>query len=377
MAGRRGNNEGSIYRRADGQWAAAVSLPGIRRRVVYGRTRLEVSQKLTTLMAKLQGGQLPAPTRLTVAAYLQQWLDAVKPSLRPKTYVSYEGVVRLRLVPLLGTASLQRLTAPQVGAALTRGLERGMSANSIRYALIVLRIALHRAEKWGLVSRNVASDVDPPKVERPRFRALDPEEARQLLEAASGDRLEALYTVALSLGLRLGETLGLRWHDVDLEAGTLRVENSLQRHSGALHLVATKTDRSRRTLAMPELLVESLRRHRQAQLEEELAAPVWFKTGHVFTTEVGTPIDPSNARRSFVALLVKAKLPHVRFHDLRHSAASLLLAQGAPPRVVMETLGHSRIAVTMDTYSHVTPELQREAARAMDRALRPTATPDA
>lgn len=370
MAGKRGNAEGSVYQRGDGRWVAAVSLPGQRRRVVYGRTREEAGQRLTALLGQQQAGRLPPSTRLSVGAYLQQWLAAVKPSLRPATYVSYEAAVRLHLTPLLGKASLQRLTAPQVGGALTGGMEQGMSPKMARYVLIVLRIALHRAERWGLVGRNVASDVDPPKVERPRHRALDTEEARRLLEMASGDRLEALYTVALSLGLRLGEALGLMWLDLDLDAGTLRVERALQRFGGTLNLVPTKTDRSRRILAMPDLVLDSLSRHRQRQLEEQLAARVWVETGHVFTTEAGTPLDPANVRRSFVALLKRADLPHVRFHDLRHSAASLLLVQGVPPRVVMETLGHSRIAVTMDTYSHVTPELQREAARAMDRALR-------
>ena len=308
--------------------------------------------------------------RLTVAALLDQWLESCKNSIRPMTYVSYEGIVRGHIVPELGTVPIQRLTPQHIDGLLARKLRSGLSPTRVRYILVVFRVALRRAEKWGLVPRNVAALVAAPKVERQQASSMTLDQARRLLEAASGDRLEGLYCVALALGLRQGEALGLRWRDVDLEHRTLRVDHALQRIEGRLVLTPTKTDRSRRTVAMPATVVEALRRHRAHQREERLAAGGrWPESDFVFTTIVGTPCDPDNLRRSFRALLKRAALPHFRFHDLRHSAASLLLAQGVAARVVMETLGHSRISVTLDTYSHVTPELQREAATAMDRVF--------
>lgn len=180
----------------------------------------------------------------------------------------------------------------------------------------------------------------------------------------------ALYSVAVALGLRRGEALALKWEDVDLEAGTLRVKHSLQRIEGRLQLVEPKSLKSRRTIAMPQATVLALRDHRKRQLEERMPeGSAWQETGFIFTTTIGTPIEPDHLKRWFKPLLKKAGLPDIRFHDLRHTAASLLLAQGVGPRVIMETLGHSQISLTMNTYSHVMPSLQREAADKMDAIL--------
>lgn len=177
--------------------------------------------------------------------------------------------------------------------------------------------------------------------------------------------------MAIPLGLRLGEALGLRWQDVDPEAGTLRIAYQLQRLHGQWELVEPKTSRNRRTIALLLSTVQALRDHRKRQLEEKLlAGPQWQETGLVFATRVGTPLDrPNIVRRSFKLILKKAGLPDIRFHDLRHTAASLLLVQGVSPRVVMENLGHSQISLTMDTYSHVMPVLQREAADKLEAIL--------
>ena len=189
--------------------------------------------------------------------------------------------------------------------------------------------------------------------------------------SARGDRLEALWVLAISTGLRRGELLGLTWDDIDLDRRQLRVTKALQRVSGkGLVLVETKTRRARRSIVLPVGAAEALRRQRGRQAEERLAAgSSWKETDFVLKSSDGTALDPDNVGRSFALLLDRAKLPRMRFHDLRHSCASLLLAQHVPPRVVMETLGHSRISVTLDTYTHVMPALQRDAADAMDRAL--------
>jgi integrase len=246
---------------------------------------------------------------------------------------------------------------------LNRKLASGLSARSVAYLRIVLRAALNQARKWNLVARNVAELVDPPRCERFKIEPLSPEEARALLEAAKGDRLEALYAVALACGLRMGEILGLRWRDVDLEQGRFAVSHALQRHKGAgLVLAETKTDRSRRTIALPAPLIAMLRTHRVRQIEERLlAGSRWRDTGFMFTSGIGTPLEPRRLFRVFKTMLKRARLPDIRFHDLRHSAASLMLAQGVPLRVVMEILGHSSISLTADTYSHVMPSLIQDA----------------
>ena len=234
----------------------------------------------------------------------------------------------------------------------------------------VLRQGLVQALRWGLVPRNVATLVERPKVTRREVQPFDPDQVRILLDAITGDRLEALYTVALAVGLRRGEALGLRWQYVDLDAGTLRVCASLQRVNGKLQLQEPKTTRSRRTIALPQTVIDALRQHRARQLRERLSAGShWQQHDLVFTTSAGKPHDPRNITRHFQKVLSGAGLPRIRFHDLRHTCASLLLVQGVHPRIVMEILGHSQISMTMDTYSHVMPELQREAATQMDALL--------
>lgn len=234
----------------------------------------------------------------------------------------------------------------------------------------MLRTALGVARRWELVDRNVATLVDPPRAKRPKIRPLEPAEARRFLESVRGDRLEALYSVALALGLRQGEALGLRWQDVDLDAGILRVRQQLQRVDTKLTLVEPKTERSRRTLVLPPTIVEQLREHGKRQIAEKLwAGSKWVENDLVFSNRVGAPTQARSVIEDFHKALLNAGLPRIRFHDLRHSCATLLLVQGVSPRVVMDILGHSEIAMTMDTYSHVVPELQRDAANRMEDVL--------
>jgi integrase len=235
----------------------------------------------------------------------------------------------------------------------------------------VLRAALNQALRWRMVHYNAATMVSTPRVTRREVPALTPADARLLLDAARGDRLEALYSVALALGLRQGEALGLKWADINLETGVLRVRRASQRvpHHGT-QLVETKTERSRRTLVMPPIVIGALCAHRGRQVVERLAAGErWVDLDLVFPSERGTLADGPNVTHRFHKLLKRADLPSMRFHDLRHACASLLLVQGVHPRVVMETLGHSQISLTMNTYSHVLPALQRDAADKMEAIL--------
>ncbi len=375
MSKRRGQNEGSIYKRRDGRWAAVVKLgykDGKRwRKSFYGTTRREVQERLTAALRAHQRGLPVVPERETVGQFLQQWLtECVKPGVRPRTHEGYAGHVRLHIAPALGRVRLGKLSPQDVQRFLNTKLGEGHSPRTVQYMHAVLRRALGQALKWGMVARNVATLVDPPRVERPEVQPLSPDQARAFLAAVQGTRLEALYSVALAVGLRRGEALGLRWTDVDLDTGTLKVRTSLQRVDGRLQLVEPKTARSRRTIALPQSAIIALRHHRVRQLQERLlAGQRWHDTGMVFTTTIGTPLDPRNVYRHFQRALAEAGLPRKRFHDLRHTCATLLLAQGVHPRVVMDILGHSQIALTMDTYSHVIPTLQREAAGRMDALL--------
>jgi integrase len=282
----------------------------------------------------------------------------------------YWHLTTRHLIPNLDRVPLEKLSPEHVQAILRAKTEEGLAPRTVHHLRALLRIALNRAMRWGLVVRNAAALADSPRIERFDVRMLTPAEARQLLAAAENDRLAALYSVALALGLRQGEALGLSWEDIDFASRRLHVRHGLQRIAGELRLVEPKTRQSRRTIALPTVVIDALQHHKARQSQERrLAGTRWHETGLVFTSTIGTPIEVGNLRRSFWRLLDKACLPRMRFHDLRHSCASLLLVQGVPARVVMETLGHSNISITMDTYTHVLPELQRQAADAMDRAL--------
>lgn len=375
MARKRNAGEGSIFQRADGRWCAQLDLGwenGKRRRsYIYGATAAEVQDALLKARTDLAAGLPVAVERQTVAQFLDDWLETVSPSLGARTFQHYAMVVRLHIKPNLGHLRLDKLAPQHVQGLLTRKSASGLSALSVRHIRGILRIALNQALRLGLVARNVATLAVAPKYERKSFRALSPEEARQLLSVAKGDRLEAVYSVALSLGLRMGEILGLRWQDVDLDGATLTVNQAISRIAGkGLVAGAPKTDRSRRALFLPDGVLRALKAHRLRHLQQRLAAGSrWQGCGLVFTSGIGTPLEPRNLFRSFKALLRKAALPNIRFHDLRHSAASLLLAQGVPMRAVMELLGHSNIGTTADIYSHVMPAMMRDVADKMDAIL--------
>lgn len=375
MGKRRGQGEGSIFQReSDGRWVASVDLGDVtgkrKRRTLYGRSRKEVAEKLKIALRDQQQGIVIAPVRLTVARFLDQWIqDIKKPSVRPKTFRSYEQNVRLYLKPELGRYQLTKLTAQMVQTMLNDLSESGLKPNTVQRALDVLKNALGHAMKWDLVPRNVALLVAPPRSVAPTIRYLDAAQAKTLLRTVRGDQFEALCTVALAMGLRQGEALGLRWQDIDFTRKTLRVEVSLQRVNGKLSLVELKTDPSRRTLNLPQVVIDALLKHRaQQQLKQRAADSQWVQTGLVFTTRKGTAMDARNVTRRFKSKLAEANLPDMRWHDLRHSCASLLLAQNVPLPILKATLGHSQIAVTMQ-YAHLVPELQELAATSMDSAL--------
>jgi len=375
MTHRRGHGEGTISKKSDGRWWARVDLGwrhGKRvRKAVYGKTRREVAEKLQKAQEAKRKGLPVVNETQTVEQFLTDWLEkTVKIKTRVRTYETYEVSLRLHILPYLGKVRLSDLSPQRVQTWLGDLDQAGVSAGVRFNARAVLRSALNQAMKWELISRNAAALVDAPSVSRDEIQPLDQTQVGRLLTVCASHRLGPVFTVAVALGLRLGEVLGLRWSDIDLETRELRVRQTLQRQKGRVAFGEPKSKRSRRTLPLPIVAAEALKAHRTRQLQERLlAGSRWHDSGLVFTSTIGTSADDRNVRRAWKELLASADLPYVRIHDLRHTAATLLLTQGVHPRVVMETLGHSQIGVTLDTYSHVLPALQRDAADEMDKAL--------
>ena len=372
---RRGPHEGSIHQRKDGRWVGSVHLgyaPGKRvRKHVFGKTRAEVVAKMRPLL-KARDEQRPIPDqRLKLGPFLHTWLeDVARPRIRVTTYPSYRSIVELHLVPGLGRIGVAKLTPTDVQAFLNAKHAGGLSPRRVQYIHAILRRALVTAERWGLVSRNVATLVDAPRVPKREISPLTPDEARRLIIAAADDRYRALWIAALGTGLRQGELLGLRWRDMDLDGRRLRVRHTLARVDGKLTLLEPKTERSRRTLVLPGVVVDALRGHATRQkMERLIAGPLWVDSGHVFATTIGTPIEAAAVTRAFRRALERAALPRSRFHDLRHAAATFLLAQGFTLEDVKNLLGHSSITLTSNTYGHVLEQRQEQVASGMDAVL--------
>lgn len=370
------NGVGSVYLRKDGRWAAqwtAETTNGPKPRYRYGKTQAEAIRKRRDEIQKEANGLSFEADKTTVGEFLDRWIeDSVMGNVSPRTFDNYRSQVRRHIKPALGSVKLSKLGAARVQSLYRQKLDEGLSPASVRYVHAVLSRALKQALRWGLVPRNVAEDVDPPVPARKESRTLSPQEARAMLREARKDRLEALYVLAVTLGLRQGELLGLQWGDVDLVAGRLKVNRQLQRmrDGSGLALVPTKT-RKGRSIKLGTSDVSVLKAHRERQAEEKRhSCGLYEDRNLVFATEIGTPLDASNVvRRSFKPLLKTAGLPNIRFHDLRHTCATLLFGKGLHPKIVQERLGHSSISVTMDVYSAFLPDTQEKAADAMDDLL--------
>ncbi len=368
MAARRGHNEGTIYPVAGGGFRGAVTSPLTgKRKYCSGRTKKEVREQLDKMKARFAQGFYSFDSRQTVEAYLTTWLtNRPEGALKPRTRESYEGAIRLHIVPAIGHVKLSQLTPAHIQQVLNEKA-KVKSPYLVRNVRAVLRAALNQAVKHGHLVRNVASLVETPKVPPSKVRPLSLEEARNLLASLRGHRFESLFVVAMLTGMRRGEVLGLRWEDIDFEERVIRVTGSLQRIGRELARFDPKTERSRRTIEVPRLVVEALEGQRTAQKEARLKAGAsWQQTDYVFTTAIGTPVEPRNAYREFVKAVEAAGLPKQRFHDLRHGFATLQLAEGVPLRAVSELLGHTQIGTTADIYQHVTKPMQREAMDRLD-----------
>jgi integrase len=382
VAKKRGNNEGSIYRRKNGTWAAQYTVwtaEGRKRRSVSGKTRAEVARKLTEAMADRDGGLLHNAGKLTIREYLNRWLaDSVKGTVKETTYANYAYVIHKHISPALGHVKLKTLTPAHVRSFYGEKSRTNLSASTVKKMHVVLRKSLSQAVSDGLIPRNAADGVKPPRVGAPgeEIKPLGSEECAAFLEASRGERLEALYVLAIHCGLREGELLALRWEDVYLEAvrPTMLVRRTLTRGEDGRGWVvgaSTKSGKGRR-VRLTRRAVTALKDHRKRQLEERMRlAGHWQDQGLVFAGETGSLLNPSNLRnRSFKRIKAHSGVREdLRFHDLRHTCATLLLSEGVNAKVVSELLGHASITITLNIYSHVLPDMQDSAADAMEAAL--------
>ncbi|MGP4083308.1 tyrosine-type recombinase/integrase [Streptomyces sp. KR55] len=368
------NGAGSIWQRKDGRFEARVYVPqpdGTRKRkTVYGATWEECDEKRQELVRRDRQG-IPTPSRSAkLSEWLPYWLEEhIRPNRKRTTYVKYEMHVRLYLVPFLGSRRLESLTTANVRRMISEVTAQA-SAATAKEAHRVLRTALTAACREELISRNVVQLVPAPRVEPRELRPWSLDETLTFLETARTDPLYPAFVLAVALGLRRGEILGLQWRDVDLDRRTLTVRTTLHRGGKELYLDTTKNRRAR-VIPVPLMCVAPLRWQRLRQAERKAAAGAdWHESDHVFTTRSGRPVEPRNLYRSFLRIASSAGLPQVRLHDTRHGCASLLFAAGVAPRTVMEILGHSQIAVTMNVYTHVSDDSRREAMSHMDRLLK-------
>ena len=365
---RRGHGEGSITRRKDGRWMAALTLENHKRKYFYGKTRKEVQDKLNAALHEQKQDTLATGAQQTVKAYLERWLEqVVRLTRRANTYKSYRSVVNCHLIPALGHIKLQKLTVEHVQAFLAQK-QRQVKPSMIGNIRSVLNSALKNAMKWGLVARNVADLVELPQAERYEGQVLTVEQAKKLLQAARSSRLDALLLVAVTTGMRRGELTALRWSDVDLEKGVLQVRRNLAYVYGIGYVEAEpKSKKGRRRIMLSSAVIAALREHRVHQEEARIKmGDRWKDYGLVFCNVHGGYFNGNTVWSLFKKLLKEAGLPDVRFHDLRHGAATVLLAAKADLKAVSELLGHSSIAITVDIYQSVLPEQQQEIVKRMD-----------
>jgi integrase len=379
--GKRGNGEGSIYWQASkDRWAAAVTLEGGRRKVLYGRTRQDVGKKLAAALRDADQG-MPLPDgRVTVGQYLADWLEqSAKPKLKLSTYVTYSHYLRAHILPALGKHQLAKLAPHHVQKFLNDRLATGLEPRSVQQIHAILRSALNRAVKWQLVQRNVASSdlIDPPRVATREVQPLDPGQAETLLEHARGQNLEHLFAFLLCTGVRLGEALALRWHDndgaalIDLEARRVTIRYTLVRLPGhPWRFSEPKSESGRRVIPLTEPAIHALKEQRRKTAAARLkAGEAWQDYDLAFPSVIGTPLDGTNVYHAFKRLLKQAGLPLTcRVHDLRHSTATYLLVGGVDPRIVMQIMGWSQVSM-LKRYQHVLPAMLDDAAARLESVL--------
>ena len=376
--------KGHIRERSPGHWAIVLDVrapeTGKRKRKWHSfrGTKREAQIECSRLITEFVQGSYLEPSKTTVAAFLERWLTQIEPRVSPRTFERYQEIARKNLVPLLGQTILAKLRPDQIAAGYGKALKSGrrdgsggLSPRTVHHMHRVLKQALATAVRWRMLSHNPVEGVDPPKVERTKMKALDPAETARLLAYFRNTRVFVPVLLAVMCGLRRGEITALRWGAADLSRGQVSIAESMEQTTRGTRLKETKSGRSR-TVALPSLVIDELRRHRVQQAEELLRVGVGMTDQTYIVAQAdGRPLQPNSLTHEFVRILAKARdLPRIRFHDLRHTHATHLLANGVHPKVAQERLGHSSVGITLDLYSHVLPGMQEDAAAKIDATMR-------
>lgn len=363
MAKRRAKGEGTIYFWDEKKlWVGQIYLPNGKRKVKYSKTQKVIQEWLLTQRNAIKQGAWVSDDSLTISQFIDRYYtDVASHNLRPKTLEVYETLIRLHIKPEIGDIRLSQLRPDHLQKLYSDKLNAGLSRRTVQFIHSILHKALDQALKWGLVNRNVSDLVDAPSPKRKAPETLNVEQVGKLLDTVQNHRWYPVYVLAIYCGFRIGEVLGIHFEDIDLESGIIHVRHAVQTLKGkGIVVTEPKTENSRRPITVPSFALGILRSHMESQKSNQ---------GLIFTTSTGKPVSPRNLVRHFKSALKEAGLPNIRFHDLRHTSATLLLSAGVHPKIVQERLGHSQISLTLDTYSHVIPGLQEEAAEKMDAIL--------
>ncbi len=374
MAQKRGHNEGSIYKRKNGTWRAQVTLQG--KRLSYNaNTKKEAHEWIKKTLAQIDTGLSHQNAHVTVKSFMTDWLINIESTLRPNTIRQYRIVTELYIIPGLGNIKLKDLKPEHIQHRYNEMVRQGKGLRTIQVTHAVIHRALELAVKLGIISRNPDDATSPPRPKQKEMQFLDQSQVQQLLITArmKNDPYSHLYHLAVSTGMRQAELLGLMWPDLDWEKKTLQIQRQLTlKKGGGFELSTPKTKAGKRTIILGQASLESLRKHQQEQFNlMKKAEKKWQENDLIFTTSIGTSIDKYNLIKTFKKLLKDAGLPNIRFHDLRHTAATMMLNNGIPVIVVSKRLGHSKPSITLDVYGHLIPGKQQEAAELMDELLTP------
>jgi len=390
MTKKKSNGEGSIYKRNDGKWCAQLTIgvdPStgkLKRKFFYGKTKKEVHEKMINVQSKLLTGSYVESTKLTLSDWLYTWLDTYKKNdLRARTYQSYEYLIRIHINPHLGNIQLKNLNHEQIqnfyNFLSSKGRidgKGGLSPKTIKNIHTLLHEVLEKAVQTQKIYTNVAKTANLPKKENKEIKILSKDDQLLFLKVVNSNRLGIAFIVSLATGLRVGELLGLRWEDVDMDNNILNVNQTIGRvklfdeNSSVKSKLAfgePKTAAGKRSVSIPPCVTEQLKKHKKKQNEERLVFDGVFNEHNlVFCSQIGIPIDPKNLDRTFKSLLKKAELEKTNLHALRHTYATRLLEANEHPKTVQELLGHSTISTTLDIYSHVNSELKHSAAKKIE-----------
>lgn len=374
--------KGHIRERSPGNWAIVIDNPdpvtGKRRRrwISFRGTKRQAQVECARVISEMQRGELLEPNKTTISQYFERWLDHARSQVSPRTHERYGEIVRKNILPAIGATMLSKLRPTEIAGLYSSALasgrrdgKGGLAPTTVVYIHRIIKQAMAQAVKWGLLHRNPADAVDPPKVERKALTTYDLAQTAELIALMRGSRLHIPVLLAVLCGLRRGEIVALRWRHVNLATGTLSVVESAEQTAAGVRYKPPKSGKGR-TVALSALMVAELEQHRLVQAEEFLRLGV-RPSGDtfVYTQQDGAPLQPRSLSQMWAEAISATPLPRIRFHDLRHAHATHMLANGVHPKVASERLGHSRIGITLDLYSHVLPGMQEDAAARVDAAL--------